>query len=430
MCLLFMECQRTADWLWRCVVQETLVTNLMFNRTSLSTLKLGFILLSAGLYGCTINPSSFPTTTTTKKTTTATVYNYPPSILPKRKPTPPPKPSDTGQATGRVAGISIPALLPENIPLPKRNPRRQVRQSSSSPVVQQARTTPQTLNDQSQVSTTQYTVNRGDTVYSISRKRRVSIRELIILNRLSPPYKLLVGQIIKLPVSKEHVVIAGDTLYSISRRYGVETTALVKLNKINPPYALYIGQRLNLPALREGNTIRSATVSPVTNSPNVTTKNNKKSSPKTPVRNAIPDSPKNFTGPVPKPLPRSFSNFLRPVKGKVISSFGPKEGGIHNDGINISARRGTPVKAAENGVVVYAGSELKGFGQMLLIKHSDGWVTAYAHTDQLLVGRGQRVKRGQDIAKVGSTGNVSKPQLHFEIRKGSQAVNPNKLLTN
>ncbi|WP_417453348.1 peptidoglycan DD-metalloendopeptidase family protein [Kiloniella sp.] len=401
----------------------------MFNRTSLPTLKLGFLLLSAGLYGCTINPSSFPTTTQ-KSTPTQTVYNYPPSILPKRKPTPPSRPSTAGQTTGRVAGVSIPALLPENIPLPKRNPRRQVEHSSSTAEIQkQARATSQPVNNQTEIPTTQYTVNRGDTVYSISRKRRVSIRELIILNRLSPPYKLLVGQAIKLPVSKEHVVIAGDTLYSISRRYGVETTALVKINKINPPYALYVGQRLNLPALRQDNVVRSASVSPSTNRPNITSAVPKTSA-KTPVRSAIPASPKNFTGPVPKPLPRSFSNFLRPVKGKVISSFGAKEGGIHNDGINIAARRGTSVKAAENGVVVYAGSELKGFGQMLLIKHSDGWVTAYAHTDQLLVGRGQRVKRGQDIARVGSTGNVSKPQLHFEIRKGSEAVNPNKLLTN
>ncbi|WP_120496493.1 M23 family metallopeptidase [Kiloniella sp. EL199] len=398
----------------------------MFNRTSLSTLKLGLLLLSAGLYGCTINPSSFPTTTK-KTTSTQTVYNYPPSILPKRKPTPPPRPANAVQTTGRVAGVSIPALLPENIPLPKRNPRRQVRQSSSTAVIEeQRRTTSQPSNSQIQISTTEYTVNRGDTVYSISRKRRVSIRELIILNKLSPPYKLLVGQAIKLPVSKEHVVIAGDTLYSISRRYGVETTALVKLNKINPPYALYIGQRLNLPALRQNSVVRSASVSSSTDTQNTAASNVQK----TPVRSVIPASPKNFTGPVPKPLPRSFSNFLRPVKGKVISSFGPKEGGIHNDGINIAARKGTPVKAAENGVVVYAGSELKGFGQMLLIKHSDGWVTAYAHTDQLLVGRGQRVKRGQDIAKVGNTGNVSKPQLHFEIRKGSEAVNPNKLLTN
>ncbi|KLN61523.1 hypothetical protein WH96_07365 [Kiloniella spongiae] len=351
--------------------------------------------------------------------------------MPKRKPTPPPRPSSAGQTTGRVAGVAIPALLPENIPLPKRNPRRQGRKSNTATVtLQQARVAPQSSSNLAQVSTTEYTVNRGDTVYSIARKRRVSIRELIILNRLSPPYKLLVGQNIKLPVSKEHVVIAGDTLYSISRRYGVETTALVKLNKINPPYALYIGQRLNLPALRQNNAVRSASVTPATNRPNIAAKNAQKLPVKTPTRSVIPVSPKNFTGPVPKPLPRSFSNFLRPVKGKVISSFGAKEGGIHNDGINIAARRGTPVKAAENGVVVYAGSELKGFGQMLLIKHSDGWVTAYAHTDQLLVGRGQRVKRGQNIAKVGSTGNVSKPQLHFEIRKGSEAVNPKKLLTN
>jgi murein DD-endopeptidase MepM/ murein hydrolase activator NlpD len=131
---------------------------------------------------------------------------------------------------------------------------------------------------------------------------------------------------------------------------------------------------------------------------------------------------------IPQPPPRADSRFLWPVQGKVLSSFGPMEGGLHNDGINIAAPEGAPVKAAENGVVAYVGNELRGFGNLLLIKHADGWVTAYAHTQEILVRHGQQVKRGQIVARVGATGSVSEPQLHFEVRKGSKAKDPAQLL--
>jgi murein DD-endopeptidase MepM/ murein hydrolase activator NlpD len=116
------------------------------------------------------------------------------------------------------------------------------------------------------------------------------------------------------------------------------------------------------------------------------------------------------------------------VNGRIISSFGAKKGGLHNDGINIAAARGAPVRAAENGIVAYAGNELRGFGNLLLIKHADGWTSAYAHNDRLLVRRGDQVRRGQIIARVGSTGSVTSPQLHFELREGSEAIDPLRLL--
>jgi murein DD-endopeptidase MepM/ murein hydrolase activator NlpD len=125
-----------------------------------------------------------------------------------------------------------------------------------------------------------------------------------------------------------------------------------------------------------------------------------------------------------QPLTHGTGKFLWPVNGKIISPFGPKDGGLHNDGINIAAPLGTPVHAADNGVVVYAGNELRGFGNLLLVRHADGWVSAYAHCDALLVKRGDNVKRGQVIARVGQSGNVSAPQLHFELRKGAEAVDP------
>ena len=128
---------------------------------------------------------------------------------------------------------------------------------------------------------------------------------------------------------------------------------------------------------------------------------------------------------IPSQTPaRSSSKFLSPVKGEIISSYGPKKGGLHNDGVNIRAARGSAVKAAENGVVVYAGNELKGSGNLILVRHADRWMTAYAHLDGVSVKRGDVLKRGQVIGTVGSTGSVDSPQLHFEVRRGTEALNP------
>jgi len=132
---------------------------------------------------------------------------------------------------------------------------------------------------------------------------------------------------------------------------------------------------------------------------------------------------------VPIPPPRTGQGFLWPVKGTVLSEFGAKASGLHNDGINIAAARGTPVRAADAGVIAYAGNELRGFGNLILIKHANDWITAYAHNERLLVKRGDSVRRGQSIAHVGATGNVAAPQLHFEIRRGSQAVDPRRYLS-
>lgn len=122
------------------------------------------------------------------------------------------------------------------------------------------------------------------------------------------------------------------------------------------------------------------------------------------------------------------TKFLWPVKGTVISHFGTIGKGRTNDGINIKAALGTNVKAADKGTVAYAGNELKGFGNLILIKHDDGWITAYAHNDRLFVKKGQRVARGEKIATVGSTGGVNTPQLHFEVRSGKKALNPTAYL--
>ncbi len=112
----------------------------------------------------------------------------------------------------------------------------------------------------------------------------------------------------------------------------------------------------------------------------------------------------------------------------MLENYGAGPDGTHNDGINIAAARGAPVQAADAGVVAYAGNELRGYGNLILIKHPNGWISAYAHCDLILVKTGQKVARGQVIARVGSTGNVSEPQLHFELRRGKHPVDPRDYL--
>jgi murein DD-endopeptidase MepM/ murein hydrolase activator NlpD len=135
---------------------------------------------------------------------------------------------------------------------------------------------------------------------------------------------------------------------------------------------------------------------------------------------AAPGKASEATGALP--------TFRWPVRGKVITTYGAKTNGKSNDGINLAVPEGTPVKAAEDGVVAYSGNELKGYGNLILVRHTNGYVTAYAHASELLVKRGDSIKRGQVIAKSGQSGEVGSPQLHFEIRKGSVPVDPLQFL--
>ncbi|MBD8894192.1 M23 family metallopeptidase [Roseibium litorale] len=128
------------------------------------------------------------------------------------------------------------------------------------------------------------------------------------------------------------------------------------------------------------------------------------------------------------PVETGVPNFRWPVRGKVISDFGAKPGGARNDGVNLSVPEGTPVKAADSGTVIYAGNELKGYGNLVLLRHEDGWVTAYAHNSELNVKRGDAVNRGDTIALAGATGSVNQPQVHFEVRKGNKPVDPMRYL--
>lgn len=276
-----------------------------------------------------------------------------------------------------------------------------------------------------------YVVQPGDTVYGIARKLGVPLREVMDANALSPPYTLSVAQTLRIPNPRRHTVKRGDTVYGISRAYSVEMSELVRLNGIAPPYTISPGGTLVLPATPgvavaqggvQGGAEDALGEPPPKLDPPAET------APRDVQKAAVtPAAPARLAA-IPKPPPRTSGKFLWPVNGRVLAGYGPKKGGLHNDGINIAAPRGAPVMAAENGVVAYIGNELRGFGNLILVKHADGWVTAYAHADEILVSRGQQVRRGQKIASVGSTGNVSAPQLHFEIRRGSRAVDPRRHL--
>ena len=249
------------------------------------------------------------------------------------------------------------------------------------------------------------TVEKGDTLYSISRRYDMSLEDLIEANHLSAPYSLRVGQTLNLPASRYYVVKKGDTLYKIAREQNVNATTLAKINNLSAPYSLKIGQKL---ALSGNSNTRTAATQKASTQKNTSTKKSYQTS---------YQAPKDRT-----------AKFLWPVNGKVISGFGTLGKGRKNDGINIQAPLGTDVKAADKGVIAYAGNELKGFGNLVLIKHPDGWITAYAHNQKLFVKKGQQVAKGEKIAVVGQTGGVDKPQLHFEVRAGKKAVNPRKYL--
>lgn len=243
-------------------------------------------------------------------------------------------------------------------------------------------------------------------------------------------------------------VVKGDTLYSLSRKYSVPVNDLAVMNNLQAPFTLVVGQKVRVPNLVRVpvETIDKTTVKIVEAEPKQIkeTKKDQKvavQTKKEPVKKIEKETKKKVaqTQPekkissdpskkLPKITARSSNKFSWPVRGKILSNYGEKSNGLFNDGINISAGRGAVVKAAENGVVAYAGNEVRGMGNLVIVQHDGGWMTVYAHMDSMVVRRGARVNVGQKIGTVGKTGKVDVPQLHFEIRKGTKAYNPIKYL--
>jgi len=250
------------------------------------------------------------------------------------------------------------------------------------------------------------------------------------------------------PARTETVTVAsGDNLYALSRRYGVSVGKIQSANNLTDA-RLHVGQRLVIPGagytkprsaarVAARDTQTAPVPSPKPDAPAVRSVKTT-SLPAPGSKSGVAASDEVIGGRnqqvasvdrLPAPEPMSGNSFRWPVQGRIISAFGTKPDGGHNDGINVAVPEGTSVKAAENGVVAYAGNELKGYGNLVLIRHSNNWVSAYAHNDEILVHRGDQVRRGQVIAKAGNTGQVSQPQLHFELRKGSRPVDPTKYMS-
>jgi len=323
------------------------------------------------------------------------------------------------------------------------------------------------------------TVGPGESLDTLAIKYGVPSAEIARANGISSPSQLTQGRAIVIPRRGQvayapaaepvpvsapapaaasrpsgdiHVVEPGQTLYGIARIYGVSVGDIVALNSLSSSN-LQVGQRLKIPAggtttaptrmasLNAGTGATPKPLGTLTVKADGTPAPPANPAPTTRVASApatpnLPDVPVVPVSVNPEPSTASPINqaadppsangttFRWPVRGRIISGFGPKANGERNDGINLAVPEGTSVKAAEAGTVIYAGNELAGYGNLILIRHADGWVSAYAHNEEIGVKRGDSVQRGQIIAKAGATGSVSSPQLHFELRKGAKPVNP------
>jgi murein DD-endopeptidase MepM/ murein hydrolase activator NlpD len=311
--------------------------------------------------------------------------------------------------------------------------------------------------------TTTIIVGTSDTLEIIAKRYNVSTAEIVRANGYKGPRALSPGQQLIIPprqataaatpapavavpatkpvaaASSVHVVNKGDTLRSIARRNHVPVGELAKANNLDQSAKLSIGMKLTVP----GSKSAAAEPAPAVAAPAqqqlaaLTPPATRSITPAAPQQSArlaqsnvqIEEKPAEPAASAkPSETTSALPSFRWPVRGKVITGYGAKTNGKANDGINVAVPEGTPVKAAEDGVVAYSGNELKGYGNLILVRHSNGYVTAYAHASELLVRRGDTIKRGQIIAKSGQSGEVGSPQLHFEIRKGSSPVDPLQFL--
>ena len=241
-------------------------------------------------------------------------------------------------------------------------------------------------------------ITTGDTLISISKKYKVSIQEIIKFNSLKPPYVLKPGKTLSLPKAIKYKIKKGDSLFKIARCAKVSTEDIKQRNKNLQVRKLIIGKIIKLPYFANADNCKK--VLQKFNKKNKSDKNDKK-----------------------------YKRIFKwPVSGKVIATFGLKNSGRRNDGINIKAPYGSPIRSAKSGKVIYRGNELPAWGNLILVKHNNGWTTAYAHLDKFYVQIGDKLKSGDILGSIGKTGNVDDYQLHFQIRKNSRPVDPLKYL--
>jgi murein DD-endopeptidase MepM/ murein hydrolase activator NlpD len=280
--------------------------------------------------------------------------------------------------------------------------------------------------DAKEIPPSTYVVRPGDSLGRVAERTGAASEAIARENRIRPPYTIMTGQRLRIPGGRWHKVKPGETGIAIARAYGVDWSQVTTANHIEEPYVLRAGQRLLLPSRAQASAMsieqraqafrvdiddlitggepalaaNATTVAPVA-----------RPTRKLPASAAVGE-PARFAG-----------RFAWPLTGRILTRFGPIASGRRSNGINIAAPLGTPVLAAADGVVAFVG-ELATYGGLILLRHGDGWITAYGHAEELLVTRGQAVKRGQIIARAGETGSANQPQLHFEIRNRREPVDP------
>jgi murein DD-endopeptidase MepM/ murein hydrolase activator NlpD len=325
-------------------------------------------------------------------------------------------PADGGEPTPKssaaAASAAVEAARPAAAPLAQASPETAARYTAS------------------------YTVKPGDSLYSIARIHKVRFSELQQVNGISDPRRVKPGMTLRIPGGSSDASVAATAAPSSAAPPVALSSApspAVPAPDDKTPGAPRYGEATTMqPTIINGEKrVASLSDKAVDASPEVAPVQ-----PSPPERKPgvaeQPAAEKKVAAAAPPPssAPASVDNSkLRwPVSGKIIAGFGTRPDGTHNDGINMQVPLGTEVHAAESGVVAYAGSELKGYGNLVLLRHDNDWVTAYAHNDELLVKRGDKVRRGQVIAKAGKSGTVDQPQLHFELRQGSKPVDPTPYL--
>ena len=272
-----------------------------------------------------------------------------------------------------------------------------------------------------------YVVQPGDTLRGIADRTGSGSEAIARANGLRPPFTVQSGQRLTIPAGRYHLVRAGQTGIAIARAYRVDWSRIIAANDLAAPYTLRVGMRILIPggpvtAAERAATFRLDIDDILTGGEPALAVNQRPARPSvSPTRTLPPNAA------LAEPA-RLRGAFAWPARGNIVARFGPGATGEKFNGINIAVPLDTPVLASADGVVAYAGNELKGYGNLILVRHANGYVTAYAHASELLVKRGETIKRGQVIAKSGQSGEVGSPQLHFEIRKGSTPVDPLQFL--
>lgn len=275
------------------------------------------------------------------------------------------------------------------------------------------------------------TVKKGDTLLRIALKYDMSLREVSTINNIEPPYNVYIGQKIKIPNSKTelpefYTVEIGDNLYGISRKTGISVEQLIKNNNLRSPNNIHPGQKLYL-TKRDNNYKTNYKEEKVVYNKKTENKKEVKKEEQN-VSNSVKNNNIQQENKEVTKSPEIL--FSWPVKGEVIKKYGKQNDGKFYDAINIKANLGTLILAAMDGEVAYAGNELKGYGNIIIIKHDSGWLSIYGYCDKINVKVKDKVTKGQVIATVGRTGNVNEAQLYFSIRKGRVTMDPLKYLDN